>query len=170
MKELGKVDPFKYRVKFLTLMILATKPSHGYEILKKLEEISEGFVKGGPGAIYPILKELKDEGLIKEKIVQEGGRQKKVYELTKKGAIEAIMALDTFHAIVRNLLELAGEARRAVLERVDLDDEDLCPSIEMIDILRKINNLVSQQLKKLEDLLKRCRDNKEAFTSQRLLS
>ncbi len=75
------------------------------------------------------------------------------------------MALDTFHAIVRNLLELAGEARKAVLERIDLNEEDLCPSVKMIDILRRINNLVSQQLKRLEDLLKKCKNNKDAFTS-----
>ncbi len=161
MKELKAVDPFKYRVRFMTLMILATKPSHGYEILKRLEDITQGLIKGGPGTIYPILKELKDEGLIKEKIVQEGGRQKKIYELTRKGAIEAITALDTFHAIVRNLLELAGEARRAVLERIDpIDpDEDLCPSIEMIDILRKISSLVNQQLKKLEKVLEKCHNS-----------
>ena len=64
---------------FLILFLLSKKPMHGQELTEEI-----GKRKGGrpsPGTIYPALKSLKDNGLIKEH--KEG--KTLVYSLTDQG-------------------------------------------------------------------------------------
>jgi DNA-binding PadR family transcriptional regulator len=67
------------------LAVLAEEPGHGYEIMQRLEEKSEGAWRPSPGSVYPTLQMLEDEGLVRS-IEREG---KRVYELTEAGRTEA---------------------------------------------------------------------------------
>jgi DNA-binding PadR family transcriptional regulator len=155
------VDPLRYRVRFLVLLLLAIRPSHGYELLKRLDEVTLGLIRGGPGTIYPVLKELKDEGLITEKEISYYGRPRKVYEITKKGAIELIRSIDIFHSIVHNIIELTVEARKKLVEKLGKEEPLLyCPDERLISILRKFNELIAIQIKKLERELERCKSTR----------
>src|SRR5580698_3699993 len=42
-------------LQLVVLALLAEKPSHGYEIIKALEERSGGFYVPSPGMVYPAL-------------------------------------------------------------------------------------------------------------------
>ncbi len=64
---------------FLILFLLSKKPMHGQEIASELEK-RKG-CKPSPGTIYPALKSLKEDGLIKE--TKEG--KTITYRLTKEG-------------------------------------------------------------------------------------
>lgn len=64
---------------FLVLFLLSKKPMHGQEIANEIGK-RKGF-RPSPGTIYPALKALKENGLIKQK--RQGKRI--VYTLTKKG-------------------------------------------------------------------------------------
>lgn len=69
-------------LKLVILRLLDEKPRHGYEIIKELEERSQGRYTPSAGAVYPTLTMLEDLGYA---VVQpeEGG--KKVYVITDAG-------------------------------------------------------------------------------------
>jgi DNA-binding PadR family transcriptional regulator len=64
-----------------TLLTLA-EPLHGYGVMQKVEAMSEGTVKIGPGTLYGAFSTLESEGLIVK--VDEVERRKS-YTLTEKG-------------------------------------------------------------------------------------
>jgi DNA-binding PadR family transcriptional regulator len=68
-------------VRLAILHLLAEEPMHGYQIMQELTERSHGIWQPSPGAIYPTLQQLEDEGLVQPD-EQEG---KKVYRLTGAG-------------------------------------------------------------------------------------
>jgi DNA-binding PadR family transcriptional regulator len=49
-------------LQLIILALIAEKPSHGYEIIKALEERSNGFYTPSPGVIYPALTYLEEIG------------------------------------------------------------------------------------------------------------
>lgn len=72
------------QVAFSILLALSLKPRHGYEIIKQVEEDSEGKINLGAGALYTSIRQLHENKLIEEIIVPEDTRRR-YYKLTKKG-------------------------------------------------------------------------------------
>ena len=68
-------------VKFVILRLLKEKPRHGYEVIKALEERMWGCYSPSPGAVYPTLQLLEDQGYVRA--VETDGR--KVYHITADG-------------------------------------------------------------------------------------
>ena len=64
------------------IMLTLVEPLHGYAVMQKIEEISKGTVKVGPGTLYGAFTSLEKEGLIVK--VKEEDRRKS-YVLTAKG-------------------------------------------------------------------------------------
>jgi len=64
------------------IMLTLVEPLHGYAVMQKVEEISKGTVKVGPGTLYGAFTSLEKEGLIIK--VKEENRRKS-YVLTPKG-------------------------------------------------------------------------------------
>lgn len=69
----------------LLLKTLADGATHGYEVIKRIEDRTRGMWKPSPGSVYPTLQMLEEQGLVKSR--EESG--KKVYELTKEGKAKA---------------------------------------------------------------------------------
>jgi DNA-binding PadR family transcriptional regulator len=67
------------------LVGLAEGPGHGYELIRRLEDKSEGMWRPSPGSVYPTLQLLEDEGLVRSE--EKDGRR--VYQLTDDGTKEA---------------------------------------------------------------------------------
>lgn len=65
----------------VVLALLSTEPMHGYQIITIINERTEGNWSPSPGAIYPTLSMLEDEGLIT--ISTQSGR--KMARLTGEG-------------------------------------------------------------------------------------
>jgi len=63
------------------LNILRKSPKTGAEIIDEIENMSQGWWRPSPGCIYPMLKGMVQDGLLKER---EDGR----YELTSKAKEE----------------------------------------------------------------------------------
>lgn len=63
---------------------IALKPTHGYELIQDIQTKTEGAWSPGAGSIYPILKKLVSEGLIK---AETAGRSedRHIFEITPKG-------------------------------------------------------------------------------------
>jgi DNA-binding PadR family transcriptional regulator len=68
-------------LQLVILALLAEKPSHGYELIKALEERSRGFYSPSPGMIYPALAYLEEVGYATAEA--EGSR--KLYHVTDAG-------------------------------------------------------------------------------------
>lgn len=64
------------------IMLTLVDPLHGYAVMQKIEEISKGAVKVGPGTLYGAFTSLEKEKLIVK--VNEENRRKS-YVLTPKG-------------------------------------------------------------------------------------
>ena len=64
------------------ILLALVEPIHGYALMQKVEEMSQGTVKIGPGTLYGAFSQLEKEGLIE--MVNEADRRKS-YVLTDKG-------------------------------------------------------------------------------------
>ena len=68
-------------IQLAVIQLLKEEPRHGYEVMKLLEERSEGVYSPSAGTIYPALQDLLERGLIS---IDEQS-DKKVYTLTQDG-------------------------------------------------------------------------------------
>ena len=64
------------------ILLALAEPLHGYGVMQKVEAISAGTVKVGPGTLYGAFTTLESEGLI---IKVAEAERRKVYTLTDKG-------------------------------------------------------------------------------------
>jgi DNA-binding PadR family transcriptional regulator len=82
------------------LALIADKPSHGYELIKEIEEMTGGDYAPSPGAVYPTLQLLEDEGAIEE---AEAEGAKKPFAATPQGRDELDTRKDEVEALMRRL-------------------------------------------------------------------
>jgi DNA-binding PadR family transcriptional regulator len=68
-------------VRAAILLLLAEQPRHGYEILTEISDRSDGRWQPSPGSIYPVLKRLARDGLVRPE--HENG--KRIFTLTDEG-------------------------------------------------------------------------------------
>ncbi len=69
-------------LQLVLLALLAEQARHGYELIKALEERSEGFYTPSPGMVYPALTWLEEMGYAS--VTPEGA--KKLYGITEAGS------------------------------------------------------------------------------------
>src|SRR5580765_4999616 len=72
------------QVAFSILLALSLRERHGYEIIKQVEEDSNGKINLGPGALYTSIKQLRNRGLITE-VVHAGDAKRRYYKLSGVG-------------------------------------------------------------------------------------
>lgn len=77
------------------LLALQEGERHGYAVKKRVEELSGGVVKMGPGTLYTTIQRAEDQSLIRESADRppetEDQSQRRYYELTDLGR-EALAA------------------------------------------------------------------------------
>jgi DNA-binding PadR family transcriptional regulator len=97
------------------LLALRDEPAHGYEVMRRLEDMSGGLWRPSPGSVYPHLQMLEDEGLVRSSDV-DGSR---TYTLTEAGRAEAeknegpLRAAGETDDKVRTLREALGQLASA---------------------------------------------------------
>lgn len=70
----------------LVLGILAEGESYGYEIVKRVDELSGGALQWTDGMMYPLLHRLEHQGFLKANWRRaESGRKRKYYQITDLG-------------------------------------------------------------------------------------
>lgn len=91
---------------FQILLALEDGSLHGYGIVKRVEENTEGRISLAPSLLYRRLRRLLEDGLVEEgkEVPGEKGRPRQEYRLTGEGA-------RVIRAEARRLVELAGEER-----------------------------------------------------------
>lgn len=89
------------------ILLALMKPGHGYGMMQRIRELSNGRINMGPGTLYGVLTRMKKEGLI---FMTGETERRKNYHITDKG-IEAL------HAEYERLKMLVHDG--AVLEEVE---------------------------------------------------
>src|SRR5580704_10915094 len=119
------------------LLALREEPAHGYEVMRRLEEMSGGLWRPSPGSVYPHLQMLEDEGLVRSS-EQDGS---KTYQLTDAGSAEAA-AVPTMpwesaegEDVIRQLRHSMGQLMMAAKQLSGAGDES---HVERgIEVIRK---------------------------------
>jgi len=70
-------------LRFVLLQLIADKPSHGYELIKAIEERLGGRYSPSPGIVYPTLTLLEELGYVSVDTADGGGRKR--YTVTNSG-------------------------------------------------------------------------------------
>ncbi len=94
-----KVPGFLPQVSFSILLALSLKPRHGYELMKQIEDDSQGKIKLGPGALYGAIRQLHDDGFIEE-MPAEANDRRRYYRITGTGRQRLGAELRYFEASV----------------------------------------------------------------------
>jgi DNA-binding PadR family transcriptional regulator len=154
-------------LRLVLLKLIADEPRHGYQLIKAIEELTEGDYAPSPGIVYPTLTMLEDMGLIRE---QKSKDSKKVFEATDEGRAHLEENSDEVEELIAKL-EGHGRTRRhgqrpeigraignlmtALRNRVAADgwNEELLE--EVIDVL-------DEAAQRIERARKRKRDDDEA--------
>jgi PadR family transcriptional regulator, regulatory protein PadR len=70
----------------LILSVLDVGPAHGYEIVRRVNQLSDGIFEWQEGTIYPALHKLEDKELIRGHwTLASNGKMRRVYALTDAG-------------------------------------------------------------------------------------
>ena len=76
----------KGTLSLLILSLLGRKEMYGYEIVKRVEEATDGALRWKEGSLYPNLHKLERDGLIVGRWHEEAGqRRRRYYGLTAAG-------------------------------------------------------------------------------------
>ena len=70
---------------YVILGMLGWRPMSGYEVKSIVDKSTRFFWAASYGQIYPELKRLQDQGLVRGRSEPTGGRARVVYELTESG-------------------------------------------------------------------------------------
>ncbi len=103
-------------MQLLILSLIAEQPRHGYEIIRAVEELSQGLYVPSPGVIYPALSYLEDAGLAEAQT--DGNRRS--YSPTEAGRAHLADAQEAVEAL-RRAIGRAGD-RFDEMRRSEGDD------------------------------------------------
>jgi DNA-binding PadR family transcriptional regulator len=106
-------------LQLVLLALLAERPSHGYELIKALEERSGGFYSPSPGMVYPALTWLEEVGYAS--VAADGA--KKLYSITDAGRTYLGENREAAQAMLRQL-EYIGRKMGRVREIFGGFDEE----------------------------------------------
>jgi DNA-binding PadR family transcriptional regulator len=91
-------------LRFVLLQLIAEKPSHGYELIKAIEDRLGGAYSPSPGVIYPTLTLLEELGYV---IVVQSEGAKKAYEITDEGRAALTVNKASVDAIFKRIHDVA---------------------------------------------------------------
>ncbi len=79
---------------------------HGYALMRRVADLSDGAVKMGPGTLYGTLNRLVDDGLIEEttdRVSRDDDERRRYYELTPTGRAVALDELVRLQGLVHRI-------------------------------------------------------------------
>jgi len=147
-------------LRLVLLKLLSEKPSHGYELIKAIEERFKGGYSPSPGVIYPTLNWLEDEGFITIVPGDDGRKQAAITEAGLVFLAEKAEEVDTLfermnqgnegregeggHGDYSQLFRAMGNLKMALKMRgmKPLNQDQIDTAVELIDELaRKVGKL-----------------------------
>ena len=136
-------------INLYVLHSLHREPKTGYDLLKEIEELTKGVWVPSKGTIYPMLRQLEEEGIITPQ--ETGARAKTIYALTEEGEVVLTEMKEARHQshenvqIIRSIhTEIFGEGRASLAESV-------------WEIRECIRNLSEDKQKRAQEILMQCK-------------
>lgn len=103
-------DLIKGSLKTIVLKLLEENGRmYGYEITRKVEELTQGRIKLTYGALYPVLHKLESDGILVTESENFNNRIRIYYSLTKKGhsmVAEKIKEMKDFIESLESIINL----------------------------------------------------------------
>jgi len=81
---------------------------HGYALMQRVAEFSDGAVRMGPGTLYGTLNRLVQDGLIEEttdRTARDEGERRRYYQLTAGGRSVAVDELGRLQRMVHRIVD-----------------------------------------------------------------
>ena len=72
----------------LVLHLIAREPTYGNHLIEEIERITEGAISVNPNTVYPLLRQLESDGLIKGTWEHPDRRTRRYYAITAAGRRE----------------------------------------------------------------------------------
>ncbi len=95
-------------LRLLALALIAEQPRHGYEIIKVLEDKTEGWYAPSPGIVYPTLTYLEEAGYV----TAQADGTKKLYTITDEGRATVAQNRSFIDAVLERLTAFGERAGR----------------------------------------------------------
>src|SRR5215471_6811708 len=80
-------ERLKGHLDLLLLSVLSRGPGHGYEVITRLRDRSDGAFELPEGTVYPALHRLEEAGLLASAWDIVSGRRRRIYRLTLAGEV-----------------------------------------------------------------------------------
>ncbi|MEO7524372.1 MAG: PadR family transcriptional regulator [Ferruginibacter sp.] len=95
---------FKGSLTSIILKLLSEKDKmYGYEITKKVKELTNGSLSLTEGALYPCLHKLEADGFLSVSVEHFENRPRKYYSLTKNGKKEMKIRIEEFQNFISQM-------------------------------------------------------------------
>jgi DNA-binding PadR family transcriptional regulator len=147
-------------LQLVLLALLADRPSHGYELIKALEERSGGFYSPSPGMVYPALTWLEEVGYAS--VAAEGA--KKLYSITDAGREYLRDNREAAEAMLAQLAYIGRKMGRVreIFGGFD-EDEDAGSEIgrarqELRQVLRSKRDAPAEEQRRIAEILRQAAD------------
>src|SRR5215469_10642254 len=131
-------------LRYVILQLISEKPSHGYEIIKSIQERLGGTYAPSPGIVYPMLTMLEEMGWASS--VTEGTR--KLYSITEEGS----KALAENKAVVDALFARMDTVRAQYATQRPQQIERAVENLRMA-LRMKMGSLTTEQIHAITDIL-----------------
>lgn len=129
----------------VVLGFLAMGPRSGYDIKQVVDRSTRFFWAASYGQIYPELRRLEEEGLVEGEDRPNGGRSRRVYELTEAGrvALRDWLLSSSFSVELRDesLLQLFFADSLPQQEALKLLEDRKTAHEQILEVLHEIANL-----------------------------
>ncbi|WP_318709926.1 PadR family transcriptional regulator [Candidatus Acetatifactor stercoripullorum] len=85
------------------ILLCLREESHGYHIIRKVEELTDGEIRISPGTMYGSLSKMEKDGLIH--FVREE-EKRKIYRITALGRDVLALEMKRIERLYRNMMEV----------------------------------------------------------------
>ena len=131
-------------LRFVILKLLAEKPSHGYELIKSIQERLGGSYAPSPGVIYPMLTMLEEMG--QATVTAEGAR--KLYAITEAGQQSLAENEKTVEAIFARMEQSRAEQTSGPMQQIERAVANFRMALRM-----KPGPLTTEQIHAITDII-----------------
>ena len=100
-------------VEVVILKLLSEHDMYGYEMIKTVNDRSNGYFEWREGSLYPCLHKLESDGLVNSYTHESNGKMRRYYTLTGAGRDAAVVrtaATCEFCSVLSMLLQPAPQA------------------------------------------------------------
>ena len=132
------------------LRLLREGAMHGYELMKQIEQTTDGRWVPSHSLLYSTLSKLKDQGLISDQPDHKGKVERTVYTLTEKGSVQLDEMLTQMAQMLSRMMSTTHERPIPRLPRLLLDQ---LPPEEVRNLLLIMRGKLQESIEVIDEEL-----------------